>query len=164
MTRRRARRRAQIQRLTLSSAAFIHPSSFYPAANISPDQIPPESKHMNTSRSLFATAFKDTNQRPAFGIKKSIPFLNYWVPASAATSTPSTESSIRGRYQRRHLQRQNSDRAYSTTSAETEKPRSNMASATSFYDFKPLDSKQLPSTVASSSNPTELPIPRHVYP
>lgn len=78
---------------------------------------------MNASRSLFATAFKDQRQRPAFGIKKSIPFLNYWVPAPAQQ-----QSEVK--------------RSYSTDTDREEFGRTTdkMASATSFYDFKPLDS------------------------
>lgn len=77
---------------------------------------------MNASRSLFATAFKDQRQRPAFGIKKSIPFLNYWVPAPPQ-------------------QRNEVKRSYSTdTEREFSRTTDKMASATSFYDFKPLDS------------------------
>jgi len=88
---------------------------------------------MNASRSLFATAFKDTaHTRPAFGIKKSIPFLNYWVPSSQsqAQTPPTTQQK---RYQ------------------------ANMSSATSFYDFKPLDSKL---TLYLSFNPITPQFPR----
>lgn len=66
---------------------------------------------MQAQQSLFQSAFKDPNQRVAHGVKKSIPFLNLWAPS------PSVQ-----RYQ----------------SAQAQERK--MASATSFYDFKPLDS------------------------
>jgi hypothetical protein len=67
---------------------------------------------MQAQQSLFQTAFKDPNQRVAHGVSKSRPFLNLWAPS------PSVQQ-----YQ----------------AAQTQKRT--MASATSFYDFKPLDSK-----------------------
>ncbi|PMD29183.1 GSHPx-domain-containing protein [Hyaloscypha variabilis F] len=69
-------------------------------------------KHlMQAQQSLFQSAFKDPNQRVAHGVKKSIPFLNLWAPSA-------------------DVQRQ-----------QEQKRQLNMASATSFYDFKPLDKK-----------------------
>jgi len=70
---------------------------------------------MQASQSLFQTAFKDTNQRLAYGVKRPVPLLNYWTPS------PSVQ---------RHQIAQAQRRA--------------MASATSFYDFKPLDKKGQP--------------------
>jgi hypothetical protein len=67
---------------------------------------------MQAQQSLFQAAFKDPNQRVAHGVSKSRPFLNLWAPS------PSVQQ-----YQ----------------AAQTQKRT--MASATSFYDFKPLDSK-----------------------
>jgi hypothetical protein len=69
---------------------------------------------MQAQQSLFQSAFKDPNQRTAHGVKKSIPFLNLWAP-SADVQKYQAE-------QKRDL-------------------NTKMASATSFYDFKPLDSK-----------------------
>ncbi|KAE9374911.1 glutathione peroxidase [Stipitochalara longipes BDJ] len=66
---------------------------------------------MQAQQSLFQSAFKDPNQRVAHGVKKSIPFLNLWAPSA-------------------DVQRQ-----------QEQKRQFNMASATSFYDFKPLDKK-----------------------
>jgi glutathione peroxidase len=67
---------------------------------------------MQAQQSLFQSAFKDPNQRTAHGVKKSIPFLNLWAPSQDVQ-----------RYQEQQKRDLNS-----------------MASATSFYDFKPLDS------------------------
>jgi glutathione peroxidase len=69
---------------------------------------------MQAQQSLFQSAFKDPNQRTAHGVKKSIPFLNLWAPSADVQKLQAA--------QKRDLN--------------TEK----MASATSFYDFKPLDS------------------------
>jgi hypothetical protein len=69
---------------------------------------------MEVQRSLFQSAFKDPNQRTAHGVKKSIPFLNLWAPSADVQKLQAE--------QKRDLS-------------------SKMASATSFYDFKPLDSK-----------------------
>lgn len=69
---------------------------------------------MQASTSLIQAAFKDPNQR-ARPFKKSIPFLNIWAPS------PSIQ-----RYQIAQAQKRT------------------MASATSFYDFKPLDKKGEP--------------------
>jgi len=70
---------------------------------------------MQAQQSLFQSAFQDPNQRVAHGVKKSIPFLNLWAPS------PSVQ-----RYQAAQAQERS------------------MASATSFYDFKPLDKKGQP--------------------
>ena len=67
---------------------------------------------MQAQQSLFQSAFKDPNQRTAHGVKKSIPFLNLWAPSQDVQ-----------RYQEQQKRDLNT-----------------MASATSFYDFKPLDS------------------------
>lgn len=67
--------------------------------------------YVQAQQSLFQSAFKDPNQRTAHGVKKSIPFLNLWAPSQDVQ-----------RYQKE------------------QKRDLNMASATSFYDFKPLDS------------------------
>ena len=67
---------------------------------------------MQAQQSLFQTAFKDPNQRVAHGVSKSRPFLNLWAPS------PSVQQNQAAQTQKRTL-----------------------ASATSFYDFKPLDSK-----------------------
>lgn len=85
---------------------------------------------MQAQQSLFQSAFKDPNQRTAHGVKKSIPFLNLWAPSADVQKLQAE--------QKRNLN--------------TKK----MASATSFYDFKPLDSssplyKFLPSTESNSS-------------
>lgn len=69
---------------------------------------------MQAQQSLFQSAFKDPNQRTAHGVKKSIPFLNLWAPSADVQKLQAE--------QKRDLN--------------TKK----MASATSFYDFKPLDS------------------------
>jgi hypothetical protein len=79
---------------------------------------------MQAQQSLFQSAFKDPNQRTAHGLKKSIPFLNLWAPSQDVQ-----------RYQEQQ-------KRYLNT----------MASATSFYDFKPLDSK--------ASRPQPQPIPK----
>jgi peroxiredoxin len=74
---------------------------------------PRHSSHlMQAQQSLFQSAFKDPNQRAAHGVKKSIPFLNLWAPSQDV---------------QRYQEQQKRD-------------LSTMASATSFYDFKPLDS------------------------
>jgi hypothetical protein len=73
---------------------------------------------MQAQQSLFQSAFKDPNQRTAHGIKKSIPFLNLWAPSADVQKLQAE--------QKRDLN--------------TKK----MASATSFYDFKPLDSTSPP--------------------
>jgi len=70
---------------------------------------------MQAQQSLFQTAFKDPNQRVAHGVSKSRPFLNLWAPS------PSVQQ-----YQAAQAQKRT------------------MASATSFYDFKPLDKKGQP--------------------
>ena len=69
-------------------------------------------RSMQAQQSLFQSAFQDPNQRVAHGVRKSIPFLNLWAPS------PSVQQHQAAQAQKR-----------------------NMASATSFYDFKPLDSK-----------------------
>jgi len=86
-------------------------------------------RYMQAQQSLFQSAFKDPNQRVAHGVKKSIPFLNLWAPSA-------------------DVQRQ-----------QEQKRQLNMASATSFYDFKPLDSTSL-----SSSFLPPLPLPHHQLP
>jgi len=73
---------------------------------------------MQAQQSLFQSAFKDPNQRTAHGVKKSIPFLNLWAPSADVQKLQAE--------QKRDLNTKN------------------MASATSFYDFKPLDSTSSP--------------------
>jgi glutathione peroxidase len=73
---------------------------------------------MQAQQSLFQSAFKDPNQRTAHGVKKSIPFLNLWAPSADVQKLQAE--------QKRDLNTKN------------------MASATSFYDFKPLDSASFP--------------------
>lgn len=98
---------------------------------------------MNASRSLFATAFKDQTQRPAFGIKKSIPFLNYWVPAQDNKNL-------------QHTNRQAEiKRTYSSSTTQSNRT-DKMASATSLYDFKPLDKKGQPVQLTDFSNKVVL--------
>lgn len=92
---------------------------------------------MQLSRSLAQAAFKDPNQKLARGVKHSRPFFNVWAPTYERQS-----------FQRRTAtppphHRQQQRRLYS-----------NMASATTFYDFKPLDSK--------SANRVKLTLPRGI--
>lgn len=70
---------------------------------------------MQAQQSLFQTAFKDPNQRVAHGVSQSRPFLNLWAPSSSVQQYQATQTQKR-----------------------------TMASATSFYDFKPLDKKGQP--------------------
>ncbi|EPE30180.1 Thioredoxin-like protein [Glarea lozoyensis ATCC 20868] len=75
---------------------------------------------MQASRSLFQSAFKDPTQKTARGVSKSRPFLNVWAPS------PSVQQ-----YQ-----------------FHTAAKLRNMASATSFYDFKPIDKRGQPVPLA----------------
>jgi len=70
---------------------------------------------MQAQQSLFQTAFKDPNQRVAHGVSKSQPLLNLWAPSPSVQQYQATQTQKR-----------------------------TMASATSFYDFKPLDKKGEP--------------------
>lgn len=78
---------------------------------------------MQAQQSLFQTVFKDPNQRTAHGVKHSRPFLNLWAPSDDVK-----------KYQE-----------------EIKKDQDKMASATSFYNFKPLDSMFCSISSSSSS-------------
>lgn len=83
---------------------------------------------MQAQLSLFQSAFKGPNQRTAHGVKKSIPFLNLWAPSASVQK-------------------------YQAAQAQDRK----MSSATSFYDFKPLDSELLLSSTSHLDNLPTLP-------
>jgi len=70
---------------------------------------------MQISHSLFQATFRNPNQRIAHGIKRSLPFLSIYTPSSSVQRYPIALAQKR-----------------------------TMASATSFYDFKPLDKKGTP--------------------
>lgn len=70
---------------------------------------------IQAKQTLFQSAFNKPNPQVVHGVKKLIPFLNLWVTGPSVQRYQSTQA------------------------------QSNMASATSIYDFKPLDSKFTPS-------------------
>ena len=97
-----------------SMKRFTNPPHFTSLPNLIRRIVP----RMQAQQSLFQSAFKDPNQRTAHGVKKSIPFLNLWAPSADVQKLQAE--------QKRDLNTKN------------------MASATSFYDFKPLDSTSSP--------------------
>ncbi|KAI9791528.1 MAG: hypothetical protein M1833_001512 [Piccolia ochrophora] len=89
---------------------------------------------MQASRSLFQTGIKLNKQpSPPTGIRKSIPFLNIWAPSSASTSPALSKSEPSPPFQQ-------------------SRPAATMASATSVYDFKPIDKKGQPHDLNSYHN------------